>query len=63
MTLADDLPELLTIKEVAAFLRVAPITIKRWGKSGKLPPIRLNARGDRRYKKQSVLWILGQRKP
>ncbi len=55
----DDLPDLLTVKEVAELLRVAPLTIKRWGKRGKLPPIRINARGDRRYKKESVLWLLG----
>jgi len=55
----DNLPDLLTVKEVAQLLRVAPLTIKRWGKRGKLPPIRINARGDRRYKKESVLWLLG----
>ncbi len=62
MSLGDDLPELLTVKEVATFLRVSPLTIKRWGKRGKLPAIRINARGDRRYKKEAVLWILGEMK-
>ena len=55
----DDLPDLLTVREVAELLRVSPLTIKRWGKRGKLPPIRINARGDRRYKKESVLYLLG----
>lgn len=55
----DNLPELLTIKEVAELLRVSPLTIKRWGKRGKLPAIRINSRGDRRYKKEAVLWLLG----
>jgi len=54
-----DLPDLLTVREVANLLRVSPLTIKRWGKRGKLPPIRINSRGDRRYKKESVLWLLG----
>lgn len=62
MSLGDDLPELLTVREVATFLRVSPLTIKRWGKRGKLPAIRINARGDRRYKKEAVLWILGEMK-
>jgi len=31
----DDLPDLLTIREVADLLRVSPLTIKRWGKKGK----------------------------
>jgi len=54
-----NLPDLLTVREVAEILRVSPLTIKRWGKKGKLPPIRINSRGDRRYKKEAVLWLLG----
>lgn len=54
-----DLPDLLTIKEVSEILRVSPLTLKRWGKKGKLPAIRINSRGDRRYKKEAVLWVLG----
>jgi excisionase family DNA binding protein len=55
----DDLPDLLTVREVAELLRVSPLTIKRWGKRGKLSAIRINSRGDRRYKKEAVLWLLG----
>lgn len=55
----DDLPDLLTVKEVAQVLRVSPLTIKRWGKRGKLPAIRINSRGDRRYRKEAVFWLLG----
>ena len=53
------LPDLLTVREVAGLLRVSTLTIKRWGKRGKLPAIRINSRGDRRYRKESVLWLLG----
>jgi len=68
----NNLPDLLTVREVAELLRVSPLTIKRWGKRGKLPAIRINwgkrgklpairinSRGDRRYKKEAVLWLLG----
>ena len=55
----EDLPDLLTVREVAELLRVSPLTIKRWGKRGKLPAIRINSRGDRRYRKEAVLWLLG----
>ncbi|MBI2032005.1 MAG: MerR family transcriptional regulator [Candidatus Levybacteria bacterium] len=55
----NNLPDLLTVREVAQILRVSPLTIKRWGKRGKLPAIRINSRGDRRYKKEAVMWLLG----
>ncbi len=55
----DDLPDLMTIREVADLLRISPLTIKRWGKKGKLPAIRINSRGDRRYRKDVVLRLLG----
>ena len=54
-----NLPDLLTVVEVADILRVSPLTIKRWGKKGKLPFIRINSRGDRRYKKEAVFAVLG----
>ena len=55
----EDLPDLLTVREVSELLRVSHLTIKRWGKRGKLTAIRINSRGDRRYKKEAVLWLLG----
>ena len=55
----ENLPDLLTVREVAQILRVSPLTIKRWGKRGKLPAIRINSRGDRRYKKEAVMYLLG----
>lgn len=55
----ENLPDLLTVREVAELLRVSPLTIKRWGKKGKLPAIRINSRGDRRYRKEQVLQLLG----
>ena len=55
----NNLPDLLTVREVADLLRASPLTIKRWGKRGKLPAVRINSRGDRRYKKEAVLWLLG----
>ena len=35
----ENLPDLLTVREVAEVLRVSPLTIKRLGKKTKLPPI------------------------
>jgi len=58
----DNLPDLMTIREVSELLRVSPLTVKRWGKKGKLPAIRINSRGDRRYKKEVILRLLGEEK-
>ena len=55
----SELPETLTLKETASVLRVSPLTLKRWGKKGILPPLRINERGDRRYLKAEVLKYLG----
>lgn len=55
----DNLPDLMTVREVAEVLRVSPLTIKRWGKKGKLPALRINSRGDRRYRKEQILTLLG----
>ena len=55
----DNLPDLLTVTEAAELLRVSKLTLKRWGKRGKLPAIRINARGDRRYRKEAILYLLG----
>lgn len=55
----NELPELLTPREVAELLRISVLTVKRWGIKGKLVPIRINHRGDRRYKKEQVLELLG----
>jgi excisionase family DNA binding protein len=55
----QSLPDLLTVREVADVLRVSPLTIKRWGKKGKLPALRINSRGDRRYRKEQILTMLG----
>ena len=55
----NNLPDLLTVREAAQILRVSPLTLKRWGKRGKLAAIRINSRGDRRYRKEAILYLLG----
>lgn len=58
----NDLPQFLIITEVAELLRVSIVTLKRWGKKGKLVPLRINSRGDRRYNRDSILKHLGIKK-
>jgi excisionase family DNA binding protein len=48
------LPKLLTIRQAAEILNVHVETLRRWDKSGKLKAIRVNERGDRRYKPEAL---------
>jgi len=48
------LPKLLTVRQAAEILNVHVETLRRWDKSGKLKAIRINKRGDRRYKPEDL---------
>lgn len=37
--MAEDLPQLMTMSEVAKVFRVSPSTVHRWGRDGVLPAI------------------------
>lgn len=52
------LPKLLTIRQAAEVLNVHVETLRRWDKSGKLKAIRVNDRGDRRYKPEDLEKII-----
>ena len=54
----NKLPDLLVPREVAALLRLSPLTVKRWVKAGKLKATRINTRGDMRFDKNDVLDLL-----
>lgn len=46
---------LLTISEVAALIKVHPETLRRWDNEKILTAIRINDRGDRRYRESDLL--------
>ena len=48
------LSKLLTIRQTAEILNVHVGTLRRWDKSGKLKAIKVNDRGDRRYKQEDI---------
>ena len=54
----NKLPKLLTIRQAAEILNVHVETLIRWDKSGKLKAIRVNERGDRRYKPEDLEKIM-----
>ena len=42
---------LVSVAQAAALLGVHPNTIRAWTDAGRLPAFRINARGDRRYRR------------
>ena len=54
-----DYPDLMTLSEVADILRVAPLTVKRWERQGKIPCIRITRRGDRRFYRDVIIKLFG----
>lgn len=54
-----DLPDLMTVAEVAEAFRVSDETIHRWCRSGYLPYIPLPS-GLKRFRRNEVEAILGQ---
>lgn len=53
-----ELPEYLTITQVAELLQVHPNTLRNWDKNGTLKAIRIGVRKVRRYKREDVLRLL-----
>lgn len=54
----DELPEYLTLPEVAKMLKVHPNTLRNWDKEGTLKAIRIGKRSIRRWKKSDVIEFL-----
>jgi len=56
----DELPELLTIKEMTHILNVHPNTLRNWEKGGLISVVRIGPRRDRRYEKSVIKSIMHQ---
>jgi excisionase family DNA binding protein len=57
-----ELPEYLTIMQVAELLQVHPNTLRNWDKNGQLKAVRIGVRKIRRYKKSDILKLLEKEK-
>jgi excisionase family DNA binding protein len=56
----DELPELLTIKEVSKLLNVHANTLRNWEREGLIDVVRIGPRRDRRYEKLAIKRIIHQ---
>ncbi len=54
----EELPELLTIRDVTHLLNVHPNTLRNWEREGLIQVVRIGPRKDRRYKKQIIQRML-----
>lgn len=52
--------ELLTIKAAAKILNCHTNTLRNWDNTGILEAVRINERGDRRYRKKDILNLVGK---
>jgi excisionase family DNA binding protein len=50
--------KLISIKQASELLGVAPLTLRRWDKSGRLKSIRVGSREDRRYDENKLLELI-----
>ena len=55
---ATDGDALISVAQAAAILGVHPNTIRAWSEAGRLAAYRINARGDRRYRRGEVARLL-----
>lgn len=54
ITSMSEINGLLTVNDVADILRLVPQTIREYSNKGLLKVVRINARGDRRYRKEDI---------
>ena len=55
----EEYPEILTLQEACELLNCHPNTLRNWDNKGILKAIRFGTRGDRRYRKEDVLGMIG----
>ncbi len=54
----DESEPLLSVAQAAMLLGVHPNTIRSWTDAGRLTAFRINARGDRRFRRDDVARLL-----
>jgi len=54
MIVYEEPEKMLTVAEVTELIHIHPNTLRRWSEQGIIMAYRINARGDRRYKKSDI---------
>ncbi len=56
----EELPELLTIGQVSEIFKIHPDTLRNWEKAGKITPLRIGPRQDRKYRKEDLQILIDE---
>jgi excisionase family DNA binding protein len=56
----EEMPALLTIRDVTNLLNVHPNTLRNWEREGLIQAVRIGPRKDRRYKKEVIQKMMYQ---
>ena len=57
----SEIPELITLNEACAILKVHPNTLRAWDKKGILVAIRIGEKRIRKYKKEDILKFINNK--
>ena len=55
-----DIPELITLSEACAILKVHPNTLRQWDKKGILGAVRIGEKKIRKYRKEDILQLINK---
>ncbi len=61
MTKIEDLPDILNLRQVAKYLTVSELTLKRWEKKGEIRFMRIGTRRDRRMRKVDLVAFINSK--
>ena len=57
---AEQMGNMLTVREVARLLHIHPNTLRRWSNRGLIKAYRITPRGDRRFRREEILDFLAR---
>ncbi len=57
----DNSEGLIKLSEACKILNVHPQTLRQWDRKGILKAVRFGQRGDRRYRKEDILKLIGKK--
>ena len=60
--ISNEMEPMLTVRELSRMLYVHPNTLRRWSDQGIIKAVRLNSRGDRRFRRRDIESFLAKLK-